>query len=69
MLYQKAEIENGEVVIKESKVIDQKTLTSDCWLIQFSGLEACKKCPSKGKRSCGGGQTLKRLKKIAFFTI
>lgn len=68
MIYQQAEIKNGQLVIKESKEIDQKTLTSDCWLVQFNGLAACKKCPEKGKRSCGGGQTLKRLQKIAFFS-
>ena len=69
MVYQQATIENGNLVIKTSKIIDQSTLTSDCWSVQFSGLDACKKCPEKGKRSCGGGQTLKRLKKIALFTI
>ena len=65
MVYQESAIENGQVVIKTSKVIDQKTLTSDCWMVQFIGLTACNKCALKSKRSCGGGQTLKRLKKIA----
>ena len=54
MLYQKAKIENGQMVITESKVIDQSKLTSDCWLIQFGGLSACENCPAKDTSDCGG---------------
>ena len=54
-------IKNGKLVVGNVKTIDQKTLTSDCWLIQFTGLEACDTCDQKGKRHCGGGETLKRL--------
>ena len=63
MSFSKMAVENGELVTKESKVIDQKTLTSDCWMVQFEGLSACSRCKYKGKRSCGGGETLKRLQK------
>ncbi len=54
MLYQKAEVKNGQVVITESKKIDQSKLTSDCWLIQFSGLSACETCEVKDTLDCGG---------------
>jgi hypothetical protein len=54
MLYQKAKIENGQMVITESKIIDQNKLTSDCWLIQFSGLSACETCEVKNTSECGG---------------
>lgn len=54
MLYQKAKVENGQVVITESKEIDQSKLTSDCWLIQFNGLSACETCKVKDTSECGG---------------
>lgn len=54
MLYQKAKIENGQLVITESKVIDQSKLTSDCLLIQFDGLSACESCEVKDTPDCGG---------------
>jgi len=59
MMYQKADTKDGQLVITESKQIDQSKLTSDCWLIQFSGLSACKTCEVKGTSECGGGETLK----------
>lgn len=65
MLYQKAHIENNEIVIDETKRIDQNTLTADCWLIQFSGLNACKTCEIRNTEDCGGGQTLANLKNQA----
>ena len=54
MLYQEMEMENGQPVIKKSKVIDQSKLTSDCWLIQFVGLAACKDCEYANTDECGG---------------
>ena len=65
MLYAKGAVENGRLVLKDEKVIDQSTLTADCWLVQFDGLKACETCELKGKRDCGGGETLKRLKRAA----
>jgi hypothetical protein len=41
--------------------IDQEKLTSDCWLVQFSGLDECKKCPARGTVECGGGETLRKM--------
>ena len=55
MLYQKATVENGQVKILETKVVDQSKLTSDCWMIQIEGAKACEKCEFKNKpRLCGG---------------
>ena len=61
MLYQKAEIKNGQIVITESKEIDQSKLTSDCWLIQFGGLSACETCEALGIDDCGGQNIRKQL--------
>ena len=61
MLYQKAKIENGQMVITETKVIDQSKLTSDCWLIQFSGLSACETCDCLNTPDCGGQAIRKQL--------
>ena len=61
MLYQKAKIVDGQMVITESKVIDQSKLTSDCWLIQFDGLAACANCEIKDTAECGGQAIRKRL--------
>lgn len=58
MLYQKAEIKDNKLVITESKEIDQNKLTSDCWLIQFDGLSACKNCEFFNTLECGG-QTIR----------
>jgi len=62
MLYQKLEFKNGKIVVTESKEVDQRSLTSDCWLIQFSGLKACESCELKNTDDCGGGDTLKGLR-------
>ena len=61
MLYQKANIENGKIVITKSKQIDQSKLTSDCWLIQFDGLTACDTCKYINTSECGGQAIRKRL--------
>ena len=61
MLYQKANIKNGKLVITESKKIDQGKLTSECWLIQFSGLEACKNCEYLNTKDCDGKNIRKKL--------
>jgi hypothetical protein len=61
MLYEKATVENGQVKILESKEIDQSSLTSDCWLIQFEGAKACEKCEYKNKRSLCGGMRVRSL--------
>jgi hypothetical protein len=62
MIYQKAEVKNGKMVIAETKVIDQSKLTGDCFYVQINGLEACKTCEFRGTDECGGGATLKKLK-------
>lgn len=58
--YGRGVIENGVLIIKDEKQIDQSKLTMDCWLIQFNGLDACKGCEFKNTPECGGGETLKK---------
>jgi len=62
MLYSKAKVENGQLVITESKTVDQATLTSDCFVIQIEGSSACAACEYKNKpRLCGGMKIRERL--------
>lgn len=46
----------------KTKIIPQSSLTSDCWLVQFRGFNACAECPEYLGLECGGGKTL--IKKI-----
>ena len=64
MLYQKAGIKDGKLVVTESKVIDQNKLTSECWLIQFNGLDACNDCEFLNTEDCGGKRIRRALLKI-----
>jgi hypothetical protein len=41
--------------------VNQAELTSDCWLIQIQGLEACENCELKGTPDCGGKNIIKRI--------
>jgi len=41
--------------------VRQSDLTSECWLIQFQGLEACKTCEVLNTRDCGGKKIRKTL--------
>ena len=43
------------------RIINQKELTSECWAIQFRGLEACKDCEFKDSNECGGKEIRKKL--------
>jgi hypothetical protein len=63
MIYGEAKIVDGKLVVENTKEIDQSTLTSECWLIQFNGLDACKTCECLGKKDCGGKNIRKRLLK------
>ena len=63
MKYLKLSYINGQVVETDVKEIDQSKLTSDCWLIQINGLQACSECEFRNTKDCGGGKTLKLLKK------
>jgi hypothetical protein len=63
MLFQKAIIEDGKVKITESKEVNQKSLTSDCWLIQLEGPSACENCEARNTEECGGGESLRKLQK------
>lgn len=63
MKFNKARIENGQIVITESIEVDQNKLTSNCWEIQIKGLTACNTCELKDTENCGGGKTLKQFHK------
>lgn len=54
-------LKNGTLVETNVKEIDQSTLTSDCWMIQFNGLDACKTCEFRNTKECGGGETLIKM--------
>jgi len=58
--YGKAVLENGQISIVKARSIPQSQMSSECWLIQFRGPEACRTCEFKGKSSCGG----KKIRKI-----
>ena len=62
MRYSTMELIDGELKETFSKEVSQDSLTSDCWMIQFKGLDACKKCEFKNTNECGGGATLKKMK-------
>ena len=36
------------------KIIQQKTLTTECWSVQIWGLSYCDKCEFKDTNQCGG---------------
>ena len=61
MLYQKAHVENGKIIIDATKQVGQTTLTGDCFMIQINGLDECKSCEFKDTDECGGGETLAKL--------
>jgi len=56
---------DGTLKVK-TKVINQGSLTPDCWLVQFWGLSACKTCELEGKDDCGGEKILKKIKEGKF---
>jgi len=45
----------------KTRLIPQNALTSECWLIQMQGLEACKTCKEKDTPECGGKNIRKKL--------
>jgi hypothetical protein len=49
---------SGKVLGTAYTEINQAALTSDCWMVQFEGLNACKECEFRNKDNCGGGLTL-----------
>jgi hypothetical protein len=65
MVVGNGKIKNGKLDMSNMKEIKQSDLTSDCWGIQFFGLVECEHCEFKGKSSCGGGKTLKRMQREA----
>lgn len=45
------------------KIIKSSELTSECWMIQIDGLDACKNCEFLNTDECGGQNIRKRLLK------
>lgn len=45
---------DGKAVETEVKEIDQNKLSSECWMVQFHGLEYCATCRAKDTHECGG---------------
>lgn len=45
----------------EVSTIQQKDLTSDCWVMQFEGVKACASCIYYMKKQCGVGKTLAKM--------
>ena len=41
--------------------VKQADLTSECWLIQFRGLSACRECEFLNTAECGGKKIRKTL--------
>lgn len=62
MLYERVVLRDGRLVPVESRIIDQSTLTTDCWMVQFRGLDACDECEYRDTNECGGGDTLEEMK-------
>ena len=42
-------------------IVPSEKLTSECWMVQIAGLEACKNCEFLNKASCGGKKIRARL--------
>lgn len=61
MIYKKVHTENNKMVVDEEKEINQDGLTSECWLIQFDGLNACENCEFVNTDECGGKNIRKKL--------
>lgn len=36
------------------RMVKQANLTSECFMVQFMGLEACQACEVRGTKECGG---------------
>lgn len=54
MIYEQAVLgENGYKSIRKMKV-DQDALSSECWMIQIIGIDACTACNYRDTDECGG---------------
>ena len=43
------------------RIIPQKDMTGECFLIQMSGISACESCEAKDTEDCGGKEIRKKL--------
>lgn len=46
----------------KARIVRQGDLTSECWMVQFRGLEACRDCEFRDTEDCGGQEIRKTLK-------
>ena len=51
------------------KIISQKMLSAECWLVQVWGTTACKECDYKSSMSCGGSTIIKKGKNVLGYDI
>jgi hypothetical protein len=42
------------MTVKAIRTINSAHLTSECWQVQFEGLEACETCEYRDTENCGG---------------
>lgn len=45
------------------KVVNQQQLSSECWAVQFYGLEYCTSCPYQNKKRLCGGRKIRETGK------
>ena len=43
------------------KIVNQDSLTSECWLIQIYGVDTCNTCEYLNTEECGGQDIRKRM--------
>lgn len=48
----------------KTRMIPQKDLTSECWTVQMQGLGACKTCPYRGTKECGGKNIIRTMRNL-----
>jgi len=53
----------------ETRLIPQNHLTSECWMVQFKGLDACKTCEFKDTPECGGKEIRKKLMNVKGYKV
>lgn len=53
----------------ETRLIPQKHLTSECWMVQFRGLKACEECEFKDTSECGGKAIRKKLMNVKGYKV
>ena len=68
-MYNPIRSQNSQLKGAINMMIKQSSMTAECWLIQFSGLTACKSCEAKDTEDCGGIEIRKTLKNSKGFPV